>query len=409
MPGRSKEPLYTPTFWLVSLAHLLLAVSILSIPPVLSVFVRSLDGDEVAIGAVYSAAIFSGLLLRPVTGWILDRLGRRWAFLLGGVLTALCFPIYNGITHLGWELFALRVLHGVGMGALFPTLFTYASDISPASRRTEGLAVFGAVGLLAIATGPVLGEWLVTNWGFGAYNWTMAGLAFAGLVVSLCCKETRPAGGSGAGGGWAAWRYALAHRPLRAIWSVSGVWGIVLGAYFAFLEPLCTARGVPSVSHFFLPYGLSAVALRLVGGGVPDRVGPARLLLPSLLLQGAGVLVLGLAHTRQWMWVAGMLAGMGHGYVFPILNALVVDRCAADRRGVVVTLYTIMIEIGSLIFTPLVGYVVKTWGYRPPFLIGAGLLALVGLLFVVWDPRLVHRSGAAEQPHVVPEADKQLA
>ena len=41
-----------------------------------------------------------------------------------------------------------RIGHGIAAALLFSALFTYGTDVVPASRRTEGIALFGVSGLL---------------------------------------------------------------------------------------------------------------------------------------------------------------------------------------------------------------------------------------------------------------------
>src|SRR5690606_25745715 len=41
-------------------------------------------------------------------------------------------------------------------GALFTAYFTFVSDLVPASRRTEGIALFGVSGLLPLALNPFI-------------------------------------------------------------------------------------------------------------------------------------------------------------------------------------------------------------------------------------------------------------
>jgi len=50
------------------------------------------------------------------------------------------------------------VAYGVASGSLFASYFTYASDIVPVSRRSEGIAMFGIWGMLPNALCANVGE-----------------------------------------------------------------------------------------------------------------------------------------------------------------------------------------------------------------------------------------------------------
>ena len=75
---------------------------------------------------------------------------------------------------------------------------------------------------------------------------------------------------------------------------------------------------------FFSAYSASAVLMRLGLGWVPDRIGAKKSLYPAVLFLTVGLLLLANVHSPMEIAVAGVLAGTGHGFVFPILAGLVV-------------------------------------------------------------------------------------
>lgn len=392
--------LYTPLFGVISVAHLLLAVPILSQFPVIAARVATLGGDEVRIGEAMAAAFLGGLLARPIVGPLMDRFGRRPIFLVGGAVAAAGFPAYLWIEQASdLSLIVIRALHGAGMGSLFPALFTIAADISPLGRRTEGLAVFGAVGLVGLAIGPSFGEALVESTSFAHWCWIAGGATAVGSLIAFACPETLVRDESGDRPSLMfSWLEAYGWRPLIGVWLTTVLWGTVLCAYLSFLEPLVSARGLPGVRWFFVPYGVVAVALRLGLGSLPDRVGPARMLVPSLLFQLPGLALLAVAQTPWTLAVAGLFCGVGHGYAFPILTALVVERAPVGRVGVGVNAFTIAIDFGQLIAGPVAGYIAREAGYDALFTTAGGMLIASCAAFRLLDGRLAPPRPAPTRP-----------
>lgn len=350
--------------------------------------------SEGTIGLVMSAMALSAVASRPTIGWLMDRRGRRLVALLGGSLHIVACALYLLVDEVGPELYAVRIVHGVAEAALFSVVFTIAADVVPASRRTEGMALFGISGIVPVALGPVLGKVVLDLGGFTALFYTSIGLAVAALLVILPLPETRPEPDGPVAGFWtAAWR-----APLRPIWLLGTVYAIALTAYFTFLKTYTLESGLGGISTFFLPYAAAAVFLRIFFGWVPDRFGPKRTLLPAVGVTALGLVILWGWDAPAVLWISGLICGVGHGYAFPIMSALVVDRADASERGAAITVFTALFDVGALIGGPSLGALVDATDHRTMFL-AAAAVAVTGLaVFVLWD------RGAQEQKRRVAAA-----
>ena len=107
---------------------------------------------------------------------------------------------YLGVDAIGAPLLGLRVTHGIAVGALFSVLFTIAADVVPPERRAQGLALFGVSGMLPLALGGLMGDWLLVDGDYDRLFWAIGVCAVLGLLVSLPIPETRVGGGGGRDG-----------------------------------------------------------------------------------------------------------------------------------------------------------------------------------------------------------------
>src|SRR5439155_16569926 len=89
---------------------------------------------------------------------------------------------------------ALRVLQGLGYGALTGAATALAADITPVARRGEGLGVFSVGANMAQAAAPALGLALFTATGAFEPGFVLASLAAAtALLLAFFVPDVRPA------------------------------------------------------------------------------------------------------------------------------------------------------------------------------------------------------------------------
>ena len=148
-----------------------------------------------------------------------------------------------------------------------------------------------------------------------------------------------------------------------------------MNSIYTFLAPFAHAHGRGNVGSFFLSYALTAVAVRVLTGRLPDRLGLRRVLIPSLFLYAAGTLVLPHVEHPLALVLVGMMCGTGHGYAFPILNVLTVQQVTAAQRGRAVSWFTAMFDLGNTLANPLLGALAEWAGYGVMFTVsGVGIL-----------------------------------
>jgi predicted MFS family arabinose efflux permease len=347
-------------------------------------FLADLGASKTQIGLIWSVTAASAILSRPVVGRIMDERGRRAIFLIGGVLNVLVCVLYGTVSEIGPWIAAIRVVHGLSEAMLFSGLFTYAADLIPVSRRTEGIAIFGISGLLPISVGAALGEALEQSLGYDALFATAAALAAGSLLLTLPLRDAARASDDEAGRPHG-FLDALGQADLMPLWVATAVFATALAAPFTFMKPFVAETGFGSMATFFNAYAISGVLLRLLFAGLPDRIGPKRALYPAMATLAGGFLLLTLATSSAHVLLAGMLCGLGHGMTFPILMGLVVSRARDADRGAAMAIFTALFDLGMLLGGPAFGILIDTEGFAPAFGLGGLLLAAGGLVFAAWD------------------------
>ncbi len=341
---------------------------------------QNLGADPLQIGIFMGAASLSGVLIRPWVGHVVDRNGRKRYLLIGGVIFFSTHLLYFLIPHFGWELFLIRLLHGIGTGILMATFFTLAADLSPPDRRIGGIALFGISGQLSGTISVPLGEKMVSLGGFPFLFMLCVFFSGMSLLLSLFIRESvnqEPPQES-------LWKRAFI-PSLRIPFLATFAFSLGLTSYAVFLKPYALSVGLDRVSSFFLAYTVAAIAVRLIGGHWPDRYGPKLALYPALLSLALGMVLIFLVPTRTGLIVSGSFCGVGHGLAFPILSSIVIHRGGESYRGGFMTLYTLVYDLGMLIGSPFFGLIVKEFNYAALYVSAAIIVTSSVVAFAFFD------------------------
>jgi MFS transporter, DHA1 family, tetracycline resistance protein len=121
-------------------------------------------------------------------------------------------------------------------------------------------------------------------------------------------------------------------------------------------------------------YGVMQFFCAPLLGALSDRFGRRPLLLWSLLGLGAHFLLLALAPSLGWMFVARVLGGTA-GASFSVANAYASDVTSSDRRAAAFGLVGAAFGLG-FIFGPMIGGLLGAADLRLPFYAAAGLSLL---------------------------------
>ena len=118
-------------------------------------------------------------------GWLSDRVGRGWVFVLGTVVAILgigCLALMRGPQDL--VLLLLYTVSGFGFGMRIAQLSTIPADVFAGPHLGAILGVVQAGGGLGGAIGPFLGGWLFDVTGSYRLAFTAACVAVAGSAVA---------------------------------------------------------------------------------------------------------------------------------------------------------------------------------------------------------------------------------
>jgi EmrB/QacA subfamily drug resistance transporter len=137
---------------------------------------------------------FAGLLIAG--GRLADAFGRRRLFLIGlGVFTA--SSLLAGFAGGAADLITARALQGIGAALVTPTtLAIISATFSDRRERNAAVGIWGGVGALALAVGPVLGGLLTQHVSWEWIFWINVPLGVATMVLGAWAitesRETEP-------------------------------------------------------------------------------------------------------------------------------------------------------------------------------------------------------------------------
>jgi MFS family permease len=354
----------------------LLAVG--AVLPVLPRYVPGpLDGGNIAVGVVVGAYAATGLLLRPVAGRLADHRGRRPTVLVGSILVALSGFLY--LVPLGIPgLIIARLLLGAGEGTVFTAGSAWIVDLAPPERRGRVIGLYGLAVWSALSVGPLIGELLLHASGY-TLVWVFAAvMPLLGALIATRLPDPfhpLPKG---------------EHHPLIAREAVLPGTALALAsigyaAIAAFVVLHLDHRGVGHGAAVFGAFATMVVLTRLVGGDLPDRVGPGRVATAAAGAEALGLATIAVATNLPVALLGALAMGAAFSLLYPSLSLIVVSRIPDTRRGAALGTFTAFFDAGVGLGAPLAGIAAALTSYEGAFLLAAAiaLVSMATIAFVI--------------------------
>jgi MFS family permease len=339
--------------------------------------IKELGGTESDIGFIMGAASLSTIVTTPAVGILVDRWGKKWFLALGGLIMSLTTFPFAYIHTLDFLFPLLRLLHGAAFSLCFIAAGTLTTDVSPASKRSQALGLFGVFTIVNYALAPFIGRRLVENYGFSEFFLIVFIFGFLSFLIALFIKE--PDGETSD----MVIRNGIFTTLFRKGVFVAAFTLMISGSGFiptlTFIPVFAKELRIESFDVFFIAYTLSALLMRIFGGWIPDRFGKKRAAAPSLLFFALSIIWISYAASVTDFIESGILFGLSHGLVYPSIYALVIDLSPEADRGKAFAICSASFTLGGMLGSFIYGLVAEYQGF-PVMYLSAGMVCLIGFI-----------------------------
>lgn len=359
-------------------------------------YLRSFELSYTQIGLAGGIALFP-FILKIFIGLLSDKVklfnkGHRKPYIVIGLalqVTAFMFiPFINPAEQ--WVLYlVLLISASLGMSTYDTTTDGFSIDTTPEEDRglVQGLMVGGR------ALSSVFAAWifgiLSEN---GQWNWVFyitAVVSIAVLIYTLFVPEEVTEQQT----------EKLEKGTFKSYWNWSFILFLILGMVYPLA--LYSAQGMVSsylneglgfnmstVGQFVALFGIGTIFGGVVGGPMMKKIGEKASILTALLLTAIVTFILAFTSTTWLVLIVILVFGFCFGYYETVYMAMGMDfsdpRIAAFMFSIVMAVGNFGIAAGA----PLAGALVDTQGFKPMFMVFAGIhLIALPLVFGVFRLR----------------------
>lgn len=361
---------------------------------VLPPMARDLGLADIQVGTIFTLSAILFTVLAPIWGRASDRLGRRPFIVTGLMGYAISMAAFGLVLDLGQRglllglalysaLMLARSLSGIASSATSAAGMAFIADNTPPKKRAAGMASYSAAYGLGSILGPAVAG-LLSVYGLTFPLYLLAGLGAAASFTLYVCLPPTP------------------HRQKSTtkLRLRTGDPRIARLLVFALIGGCMVAIPMQVVGFYMLDaLGIMEAALpRKLGIALAvfacasligqlaivrgQRVAVPRLLQmgPALVLSGSAIMVL--AGSLPAMLGGMLVTGLGSGLIAPAAIAAMSVRVDGDEQGAVSGMAGSAGAIG-FVLAPFVGFGLHALDPRAPFMLVAGLAAILAL--PIWN------------------------
>jgi len=371
------EKIWNRDYVLLILSNFLMYITYYAILSALPIYlVSDLHASKIQVGVVVGAYTIASVLVRPFSGFALDKFGRRTIFLSALIIYSLLFAGYLVAITIT-SIILLRFAQGLTWGFTTVSGSTIAIDNIPASRRGEGIGYFALSTTLGMSVGPIVGLYICHQWGYVAMFVSGCIISFISLACAYAVHfRKRFLVGKRIQLNWNNLFEKNSIRPSLNVFITM----IAYGGLLSFIALYGREIGIQNTSLYFLIFSIGIAAARITAGKVFDRRGPGKIITLCLILLIIGFPVLGLAKNAVLFYLSALIIGFGNGVIFPTFQSMVNNLAESKNRGIAnSTLYT-AVDLGMGFGMIMAGLIAQHISISAIFWIDS-LVCAAGLIF----------------------------
>lgn len=394
MQTAEEVKLFTPTFimgWIANFLQFLVFYFLITTMALYAT--KEFSASETEAGFAASAIVIGAVFSRLVSGYIIDRFGRRKIVVVSVIATTIACALYIPIDSLGL-LYADRFFHGVAYAFACTAIMAMVQELIPSARRSEGTGYLALGTTVSAAIGPALALFLLGSFNYEVLFVVVLGISIVSLIASLVIyfRTSDPEPELDENGNAAEpikFSFKSIINPkvlpiglfmLLVAFAYSGVIAHINA--FAENRDVVTGAGL-----FFIAYAISMFVMRSYLGKLQDRRGDNSVIYFGLVFFVISFIVLSLSTANWHVVVAGVLAGLGYGTLMPAAQAVSVGVVDKSEFGSAFSTLFLFVDLGFGFGPVILGAVVSAIGYGSMYAVLAGVGVIAGIYYLFTHAR----------------------
>ena len=364
---QTREKLWNANYIKVMTTNFMLYFAFYLLTPLLPLYLSETFGaTKDVIGIVLSGYTVAALIIRPFSGYVVDSFSRKKVLMLCLSTFFICFAGYIAASTI--LMFAIcRTIHGGPFGAVTVANSTCAIDVLPASRRNEGIGLYGMSNNLAMAVAPSIGIYLHNAFNsYMALFWIALVVAMASVIIGgtiklpekeiIRNKEKLSFD-----------RFFLTRAWLLAInIAMFGFcWGVLSNYLAIYSKEILGITGGTGTYFAILSIGL--FTSRLQGRKALRQGKLTQNAAEGMLLSLIGFIIFVAIPHPVTYYLSAALIGLGNGHLYPAFLNMFINVARHDQRGTANSSILTGWDLGFGIGCLLGGIVAEHFGYAASF------------------------------------------
>lgn len=374
----TKERIWTKDYTLMlTINFILMSIFYLLIVTMASFATDSFNVSPSIAGLVSGIYIIGTVGGRLLTGNIINKVGSKKVLIIGLIAFILTTLLYFVSLNIGILLLS-RFVNGFAVGIAANAVGTIVAQITPNSRKSEGIGYFSMSLSVATAIGPFLGLVLNQNFSYQVIFALCFILALVSLIIAFVSSIKNE-------------KFEETSSNSKSKWSISNfidiktlpigililLFALGYSSLISFLSFFAEERNIVSyASMFFIVYSVVVLLTRPITGKLMDQKGANIIVYPCIILYFIGMILLGFSTLGFMLLIAAIIIGLGYGNLFSAHQTIAVKVAEPQNVGLATSTFFIFFDLGLGFGPYFLGLIVPHLGY-------AGLYITLGIIMLL--------------------------